>query len=63
VTVAVAIADPFVFTVPIVSGDDATQVAGVSIGERGYTLETTLGELVRDTPIVQPVTAHHNVAS
>jgi hypothetical protein len=62
VRVAVAIADLFVFTVPIMSGA-ATQVAGESIGERGYTLETTLGELVRDTPILQPLIAHHPVAS
>jgi predicted RNase H-like HicB family nuclease len=61
--VALAIAEPFVFTVPIVSGDDTAQLAGVSIAERGYTPETTLGELVRDTPIVQPVTAPHPVAS
>jgi hypothetical protein len=55
--VAVAIAEPFVFTVPVTSGDGTAQVAGVSIAERGYATGTTLGELVRDTPIVQPVTA------
>ena len=63
VTVAVAIADPFVFTVPIVSGDGAVDLAGVSVHARGYSLETTLGELVQDTPIVQPVVARHTIAS
>jgi hypothetical protein len=63
VTVALAIADPFVFTVPIASGDGAVAMAGVSIRDRGYTLETTLGELLRDTPIVQPVAARHTIAS
>jgi predicted RNase H-like HicB family nuclease len=61
--VAVAIADVLVFTVPIVSGDDTTQVAGVAIAARGYSSETTIGDLVRDTPIVQPVTVPHPVAS
>jgi predicted RNase H-like HicB family nuclease len=61
--VAVAIAEPFVFAVPVASGDGTAQVAGVSIAARGYAPGTTLGELVRDTPIVQPVTAPHPVAS
>jgi predicted RNase H-like HicB family nuclease len=63
VTIALAIADPFVFTVPIASGDGAVELAGVSISNRGYTLETTLGELARDTPIVQPVATRHTIAS
>jgi predicted RNase H-like HicB family nuclease len=63
VIVAVAIADPFVFTVPVVSGEASARVAGVAIGAHGYPPETTLGELVRDTPIVQPLTAPHPVAS
>lgn len=63
VVVAVAIAEPFVFTVPITSGDDLAQLAGVAIHERGYSPQTTVGELVRDSPILQPVAAPHPVAS
>jgi hypothetical protein len=61
--VAVATAEPFVFTVPVVSDDGIASVAGVPVAPGGYAPETTIGELLRDTPIVQPVTAPHPVAS
>jgi predicted RNase H-like HicB family nuclease len=61
--VAVATAEPFVFTVPVVSSDGLASVAGVPVAPGGYARGTTLGELLRDTPIVQPVTAPHPVAS
>jgi hypothetical protein len=46
-----------------VSGDGLASVAGVPVAPGGYAPETTLGELLRDTPIVQPVMAPNPVAS
>jgi hypothetical protein len=60
---ALAIAETFVFTIALAYGDGALQVSGDTLGELGYTTDTQLAELMRDVPIVTPVTARPAVAS
>lgn len=53
--VAVAIADPYVLTLPFgYDGEYAKQV-GLPIGGEQPAPETTIGEIMKRTPIVQPV--------
>lgn len=54
---AVAVADPFLFTVPLLYGDQARPTARSTyrIGARDYTWSTTLGEVMKDTPVVSPL--------
>jgi hypothetical protein len=56
---AVAIADQFVLTLPLSYGDHHPEMAGVSIGEYGHTPDTTVGQVVRATPIVAPLAAQY----
>jgi hypothetical protein len=59
--VTVAVAEPFIFTVPFAYGEDHPLIDGITVAENGHTLETTIGEIARRTPIVKPVTAHHTM--
>ncbi len=57
--IALAIADPFVMTVPIaVPGHQALEVDGTP-----YPARATVAEIVRAVPIVQPVHAERTLAS
>lgn len=57
-TVAVAIADPFVFTVPFASGDGIARIGSVGLDSEELTPDSTVGDIVRQTPIVQPRRVH-----
>lgn len=61
VTVAVAVAEPFILTVSFACGEDHPLIEGIAVTEHGHTLDTTIGEIIRHTPIVKPATAHHPV--
>ena len=56
---AVAIADQFVLTLPLSHGNHHPEMAGVSIGEHGHIPGTTVGQVVRATPVVAPLAAHN----
>lgn len=57
---AVAVANPFLFTLPLVYGKRQAKPSNrttVRIGTRDYTRKTTLGQVLRDTPVVSPLGA------
>lgn len=55
VTVATAIADPFLFALPVAYGADHAEQVLLTVGEYGYGPDATIGDIARATPIVQPV--------
>ncbi|MBE1533948.1 hypothetical protein [Actinomadura algeriensis] len=57
-TVAVAVAEPFIVMVPFTYGEEDPVLGTVGITQEGYTLQSTLGEVLRETPIVKPVSTH-----
>ncbi|GAA2250569.1 hypothetical protein GCM10010402_01730 [Actinomadura luteofluorescens] len=62
-TVAVAVAEPFIVTVPFRYGEEDPVLGTVGITQEGYTLRSTLGEVLRETPIVRPVNGPHSIVA
>jgi hypothetical protein len=56
---AVSVADPFLFTIPLLYGEQARPSTRPTyrIGTRDYTWATTLGQVMKDTPVVSPLGA------
>ncbi|WTW93604.1 hypothetical protein OG216_09555 [Streptomycetaceae bacterium NBC_01309] len=54
---AVAVADPFLFALPLMSGDPpgSSKRPSYTLGQRDYGPDTTIGEVMKDTAAVSPV--------